>query len=100
MYGQWTIVKGDQVFIQAKDAFYKPFLCGWFTVNTTSPEKDRFTMENNESDEGYKMFRNKQGICCVVEHECDKYGESTWDDVKEQYRFIFVPVDLYVKTSR
>lgn len=100
MQGQWVLTKGNQVFIQARDEFYKQCLCGWFTVSTISSQKDRFTIMNNESGEGYKMFRNKQGVCCVVEHNYDKYGDSTWDDAKQQYRFIFVPVDLYVKTSR
>lgn len=100
MYGQWTLKKADHVFIQAKDEFYNQFLCGWFTVNTTSSKKDRFTMNSKKSGECYKMFRNKQGLCCVVEHEYDKHGESTWDDVKQQFRFIFVPVDFYVKISR
>ena len=97
MLGRWQLTTGDEVFIEAKEEFYKPFLKGWFNVSTVSSTKNRFTIQRADCNEGYKMFRNRHGICCVVEHEYDKYGNSTWDDAKQQYRFIFVPVDLFVK---
>lgn len=99
MRGEWDLSTGDEVFFEAKDEFYQPFLRGWFQVDTVVHAKDRFTVKNETTGDTFKMFRNKQGVCCVVEHEYDKYGMSTWDEHRQQYRFIFVPVDLYVKTS-
>ena len=100
MYGEWNIRAGDQVFIEAKDDFYKQFLRGWFSVDTVLIGKDRFTITDSVSGDTFKMFRNKQGICCVVEHEFNRYGECMWDEHKQQYRFIFVPVQMYVKTFK
>jgi len=97
---QTKLATGDHVFIEAKDDFYKQFLRGWFFVDSVVPEKDRFTLKDHNNDDKYKMFRNRQGICCVVEHEYNAYGESTWDPVKKQHRFIFVPVDMYVKLTK
>lgn len=100
MYGEWNIETGDEVFVEATDKFYKQFLRGWYNVDSVVPEKGRFTIKNDSSGEKFKMFRNKHGMCCVVEHEFDRYGESTWDQEKQQYRFIFVPVDFFVKISK
>tara|TARA_B100001094_G_scaffold42544_2_gene37299 strand:+ start:3278 stop:3580 length:303 start_codon:yes stop_codon:yes gene_type:complete len=100
MRGEWTIVVGEEVFVEAKDSFYNQFLKGWFYIGSVDPQKDRFTLRNDTTGCAYKMFRNKKGICCVIEHKYDQYGVSTWDERKNQYRFIFVPVDMYVKTSK
>lgn len=98
MYGEWVIRSGDVVFIEAKDDFYKVHLSGWFNITSVTSEKDRFAITNHKNGDSFKMFRNKQGICCVVEHEYNKYGESTWDEEKQLHRFIFVPVDMFVKS--
>tara|TARA_Y100000389_G_C17406004_1_gene488088 strand:- start:54 stop:356 length:303 start_codon:yes stop_codon:yes gene_type:complete len=100
MFFQTKIATGDRVFVEAIDDFYKQFLHGWFTAESVVTEKGRFTLNNITTNEKYKMFRNRQGICCVVEHDYNRYGESTWDSVKEQHRFIFVPVDMYVKLTK
>ena len=85
------------MFIEAKDDFYKPFLRGWFSVDSVVAAKGRFTLRDKNTGEKYKCFRNRQGVCCVVEHKYNRYGESTWDSEKQQYRFIFAPVDMWVK---
>lgn len=99
MHGECAIVGGGQVFIEAKDDFYRQFLRGWFTVDSVVVEKNRFTVRDNKTGGKYKMFRNRQGICCVVEHEFNRYGESTWDSEKQQHRYIFVPIEMYVAIS-
>ena len=100
MFAECHIRKDDDVFIEAKDEFYKQYLHGWFKVTSVAWEKGRFNIESQTNDDKFKMFRNHKGICCVVEHQYDKYGVSTWDSEKKLYRFIFVPVDLYAKVSR
>ena len=99
MKGTWELGVGDEVFVNARDDFYKQFLKGWFRVTKVESAKDRFTVHSEAQGTTLKMFRNSKGICCIVEHEYNEYGESTWDSVRKQHRFIFVPVDLYAICS-
>lgn len=89
--------KGDLVYMEATDDFYRPHLSGWFLVTSVAADKDRFTVASagSHNNDSYKMFRNHKGFCCVVEHEYDRFGESTWDEEKCQHRFIFVTVNMF-----
>ena len=97
MRGAWKLRVGDTVFIQCKDDFYKNHLRGWFSVTSVDAAKSRLMIREEGGSDEFKVFHNRSSFCAIVEHEFNKYGESTWDEKKKQHRFIFVQISMFVK---
>ena len=90
---------GDTVFVRCSHPdfqFYAPFLAGEYTVASAEASQNRARLDGDRVT-GLKIFANQRGTACVVEHEYDQFGESTWCEKSQRHRWLFVPIDLYVK---
>lgn len=84
---------GEMIYIECKDDFYGKFVSAWYVVQSVDDDSARLKVTRN--NEVYKIFENQKGICFIIEHEYNKYGESTWSDAKQCYAFIYVSIAVY-----
>lgn len=85
------------IYIECKEDFYGPSVNAWYVVQSVDDESARLKVGRDK--ETYKIFENCKGICFIIEHEYNKYGDSTWSEPKQCYAFIYVSIDVYRKIN-
>tara|TARA_B110000196_G_scaffold320186_1_gene341009 strand:+ start:1180 stop:1440 length:261 start_codon:yes stop_codon:yes gene_type:complete len=85
------------IYVECLDDFYSPFVDAWYVIQEVDRDSGRLKIKRNNSV--YKVFENEKGICLIIEHKYNKYGDSTWSDAKECYAFIYVSIGVYRRFS-
>lgn len=85
------------MYVQSQNEFYAASIDGWYSIKNVDFEQGNARLKIERDGHAYKVFENDKGICFIVEHEYNQYGESTWNHRRQVYSFIYVAIDAYLK---
>ena len=87
----------DRVYVETGDDFYAPHVNGWYEVQNVDAERCRWELHAGATR--LKTFVSERGVGMIIEHEYDRYGDSTWDAAKQRCNWIYISVRLYQLTE-